>query len=118
MLRRFVLSLAALGFISGAPAADQSGGDSYPITNPDGGGQVVDSDRTFVLKAASGGMFEVKSSELALKKGVEGDLRTFATMMVEDHQAANQQLEKIAGRKSIDIPKELNGEHRQLLDQL
>jgi len=77
-----------------------------------------DTDRDFAEQAASGGHFEVESSRLALQKGVGGELREFADMMVGDHTRANRELEDLAGRKGLALPSRMEPEHQRKLDEL
>ncbi|MDW6023589.1 DUF4142 domain-containing protein [Mesorhizobium sp. BAC0120] len=66
---------------------------------------------SFVNKAAIGGMFEVQSSELALKKSKDADVRQFAEMMVTDHTKANNTLKSVAKQEHLKLPTELDHEH-------
>lgn len=75
-------------------------------------------DLLFISQAASGGLFEVESSELALEQNVDPHLRQIAQMMIDDHSAANDELASIAQRKGVSVPSVLQPAHRDLLDQL
>jgi putative membrane protein len=76
-------------------------------------------DRDFVTKAAQGGVFEVKSSELALtKSGISPEMRSFAQMMVDDHGKANKELTDLARKKSITASTMLDSKHQAQLDEL
>ena len=46
----------------------------------------------FVNQAASGGLFEVQSSELALQRSQDAKVQEFANQMITDHTANNQEL--------------------------
>ena len=72
----------------------------------------------FVDNAAIGGMFEVKSSEVALQKGHGKDVKSFAHMMIHDHGAANKKLVAIAAKQHLSIPGELDAKHQGDLDTL
>jgi putative membrane protein len=61
-------------------------------------------DKAFVAKATSAGQFEVMSSELALQKSTNTDLKSFAQQMVNDHTKANQELTSILTRKGLAAP--------------
>lgn len=72
----------------------------------------------FVNKAASGGMFEVQSSELALERTQNADVQSFAEMMITDHSANNQELMSIAQEQGLTVPAEIAGqpaEHMQAI---
>jgi putative membrane protein len=58
----------------------------------------------FVTEAASGGLFEVQSSQLALEQAQRDDVRTFAQQMVADHTAANDELATVAGELGLTMP--------------
>jgi putative membrane protein len=79
---------------------------------------LTDNDRKFAMEAAQGGMFEVKSSQLALDKGVSGSTREFAQMMVDDHGKANRDLESLVRKKGGTVPTALDAEHQEKLDAL
>jgi putative membrane protein len=61
-------------------------------------------DREFIAKASSAGQFEVKSSELALQKSTNTDLKSFAQQMVNDHTKANEEFTSILTRKGQAAP--------------
>jgi putative membrane protein len=75
-------------------------------------------DAEFTTEAAIGGMAEVEFSKLALTKTSNGKVKDFATMMVNDHGKANEDLMAIAKSKSISIPLVLDDKHQKDLDDL
>jgi putative membrane protein len=75
-------------------------------------------DAEFVTKAASGGLFEVKSSELALRKATKGECKHFAEMMIKDHSKANDELKAAAAKAGIPLPTDLAPHHQKMLDSL
>jgi putative membrane protein len=77
-----------------------------------------DNAQSFVNKAAVGGMFEVQSSELALKKSKDADVRQFAEMMVADHSKANNTLKSVAQQEGLTVPTELDHKHANTLKEL
>jgi putative membrane protein len=76
------------------------------------------SDKDFVAKAASGGMFEVKSSELAVDRARSEVVKTFARRMIKDHGAANKGLTDLAKKAGFDVPTSMNDKHQKLYDSL
>jgi putative membrane protein len=70
----------------------------------------------FVSQAANSDMFEIQSSELALKKTKDSRIRDFAQMMVRDHTAASEKLKAAAAGQMV--PTTLDQEHSQMLQQL
>jgi putative membrane protein len=75
-------------------------------------------DLKFVQGAASGGLLEVKSSELALKKSTSPDVKKFAQRMIDDHTKAHKELLAVVKRKGMEPPKDLMPLHQALLDRL
>jgi putative membrane protein len=75
-------------------------------------------DREFVDAAAQGGMFELDSARMALDKNASGPNRAFANMMLEDHEKANKELEKVVREKGGMLPIAPDAEHRRMLDDL
>lgn len=63
----------------------------------------------FVSEAASGGMFEVQSSELALERAQGDEVKAFAQMMVTDHTANNEELKATAEAEGLSVPTEITG---------
>lgn len=63
----------------------------------------------FVNEAASGGMFEVQSSELALERAQGDEVKAFAQMMVTDHTANNEELKAAAEAEGLTVPTEIEG---------
>jgi putative membrane protein len=77
-----------------------------------------DSAQTFVDKAAAGGMFEVESSQLALKMSDAADVKQFADMMVNDHGKANAELKSLAEKQGLTLPTALDEEHTAMVMKL
>jgi putative membrane protein len=82
------------------------------------GEKLAKQDKKFVHEAAIGGMAEVELGKLAQQKAQSADVKQFGQRMEQDHGAANQQLMAIASAKGIDMPKQLDREHKQLRDKL
>jgi putative membrane protein len=78
----------------------------------------ADSPATFVKKAALDGMTEVELGKAALNKSQDPAIREFAERMVRDHGKANDELAGIAKRKGLQVPKELDAEHKASVQQL
>lgn len=76
------------------------------------------SDDEFVRKAVQAGVFEIESSRLALEKSSSGTVRAFATMTIDDHAKANQDLAEIARRNRGDVPDTLDLDHQKELENL
>ena len=75
-------------------------------------------DLKFVQMAASGGMFEVKSSQLALDQSNNPQVKKFAEHMVKDHTKANQELMALAKQKGIPLPAQMAPKHMGLMEKI
>ena len=62
------------------------------------------SGRTFMKKAAKGGMMEVAMGNLAAENGQSDDVKSFGKRMVTDHSKANDELKSIASQKGVTLP--------------
>jgi putative membrane protein len=61
-------------------------------------------DKTFMKKAAKGGMMEVAMGRLAEQNGKSEDVKSFGKRMVTDHSKANDELKSIAEKKGVKLP--------------
>jgi putative membrane protein len=61
-------------------------------------------DKTFMKKAAKGGMMEVAMGNLAAQNGQSDDVKSFGKRMVTDHSKANDELKSIAAQKGVTLP--------------
>lgn len=79
---------------------------------------VSSSDKTFVKKAAVGGMAEVDMGKMAEEKGSSQDVKDFGAMMVKDHTANNDDLAALAKTKGLMVPDKLDSMHQKMADKL
>jgi putative membrane protein len=75
-------------------------------------------DRNFARIAADAGNAEITLGQLAKNRGQSAEVRAFAARMVEDHQKAGQELQRLAARKGIALPSQLSTKDRSELDKL
>jgi putative membrane protein len=61
-------------------------------------------DKTFMKKAAKGGMLEVAMGNLAEQKARSEGVKSFGKRMVTDHSKANDELKSIASQKGVQLP--------------
>jgi putative membrane protein len=66
-------------------------------------------DRSFMMKAARASTNEVALSQLADSRASNPDVKTFAQMMITDHDQANSDLQALSTSKGIDISKPVDG---------
>lgn len=69
-------------------------------------------DKQFAVKAAQGGIAEVKTSELALQKTHNKQVRRVAQRMVKEHTAANEELKSVAQNKHMALPSDTDPKHK------
>jgi putative membrane protein len=100
MNRSLMAMVAATAFVAALPA------------------YAAETAQTFVDKAAAGGLFEIQSSELALKMSKSGEIKSFAQMMVQDHGKANAALETVAKKEGLKVPVALDKEHAAKIQTL
>ena len=89
------LILATLSLAGVARAQETPAGKSSSLSAKD---------KTFMRKAAKGGMMEVAMGKLAEEKGQSDDVKSFGKRMVTDHGKANDELKKIAAQKNVTLP--------------
>ena len=111
--KRALIGVAALGL--SAVASLSYGAD--PMTGATGG-NVPSADRTFIQKAAIGGMTEIEASKLAQEKGSSPAVKDYAAQMIADHTKASEQLTQIASSKGVTPPATLDSSHKSDVDKL
>ena len=68
-------------------------------------------DQQFMKDLGEGNLAEVETGKLAQQKGSKEDVKAFGSMMVKDHTQALQELQALASRKDVQLPKEPNAKH-------
>ena len=63
-------------------------------------------DKSFINSAAEAGNAEVKASRIALEKTTNPDVKSFATLMVDEHTTVGDNLKKLAATKNVEPPTE------------
>jgi len=79
---------------------------------------LASADKSFILKAAEGGMAEVELGRLAAQKGSSEQVKQFGQRMVDDHSKANDQLKQIASSKGVSLPSDLAAKDKRERDRL
>lgn len=89
-------------------------------TGSTGGGSstLADEEKTFVMKAAQGGLSEVSLGGLAAEKGLSAEVKAFGNRMVSDHGKANDELKALAMNKGLAFPTELSEEQKKTGEEL
>lgn len=75
-------------------------------------------DKTFVRKAAEGGLAEVQLGQLAQQQGGSDAVKEFGQRMVTDHQAANEKLQAIAQSENVQLPTNISKHDEKELTKL
>ncbi|MBA2672163.1 DUF4142 domain-containing protein [Ramlibacter sp.] len=84
-----------------APAAQAGTGTRNSETKKDD--KLARGDRKFIEKAAESGMFEVQVSQLAATKATDANVKSYASMLVDHHTAANNELIQLANGKHVEL---------------
>src|SRR3954451_23867687 len=119
--RAVLLAMLALSFPAVAqttnPAFTPSGTPSQRPGVP-APHQLNASDRTFMHQLAIGNMAEIELGKLAQQKASGEAIKNFAQTMVNDHQEAGSRIADLAKASDLQLPNELDDEHRALREHL
>jgi putative membrane protein len=85
-----------------APATQAGTGTRNSETRKDD--QLARGDRRIMQKAAESGVFEVQAGQLAATKANDPAVKSFASMLVDQHTAANNELTQLANSKKVELP--------------
>jgi putative membrane protein len=99
------LATAALAVVSAA-AQD---GNADRMMQPDSG---------FMTAAAQGGMAEVEMGKLALQRASNQKVKDFGQHMIDDHTAGNENLKRVASKKGVTLPAEINARQKATMAKL
>ena len=99
---------------------DRASRDATPGGTPGATGTsgVAMGDRNYVEDMAEAGQAEVTLGEMAQQKAASAEVKQFASMIVRDHQRANEELKSIAAKHNIELKAELDNEHKDLRERL
>jgi putative membrane protein len=111
-MKRFIL-VAALA-LSASPVIAQSVGETTGVNSALG---LTPSTPDFVLQAAISDMFEIQSSELALRRGDERT-KKFASDMIAAHEKTSEELKAAAQAAGVAVPTEMDSSHKEMLAEL
>jgi putative membrane protein len=74
--------------------------------------------QAFAEMAGSSNMFEIESSQLALERAGDEEVRAFAEKMVQDHTMAGEEMKAAAEADGVTPPTEMLEKEQTQLDQL
>ena len=75
-------------------------------------------DLKFAKMAAQGGIFEVKSSQIALQKSRNPQVLNVAKRMVKEHSAANAELKTVAQDNQMSLPVDTDPMHKAVISKI
>ena len=105
----YAIVIAALGWV----ACDDD--DDNILDKPN----LNETDETFVEVAARANMAEIEFGELATTKATDPLVKDFAQQMIDEHNAAQDELEKLADDYAgIEWPNDLDEGHDEVMEQL
>jgi len=79
---------------------------------------VSQSDSSFVKRATMAGNGEIMAAQIAIQRGIDANVRSFAQRMITDHSQANRQLARIASRQGMFVPSGIDAADRAQIDRL
>ena len=71
-------------------------------------------DKEFMMTAAHSDQNEIQQSKMALAKGVTGMAKDMANKMIADHTKSTADLKKIAAKKGVTLPTDMDAEHKAM----
>ena len=75
-------------------------------------------DTEFAMKAAQGGMAEVKLGQLAVGKASNPDVKAFGQKMIDDHTRLNDQMKQVASAENMTLPTDIDAKDQAVYDKL
>jgi putative membrane protein len=101
----YAAGLAAAFTVASAGVQAQSPQKQQPGSTKaaQGQSQMSSDDTTFVHQAAQSGKMEVEQGKKAASKASNPQVKSFGSMLVKDHTAANQELMTLARKKNVTI---------------
>jgi len=99
---KIVLQLCIFALVIGGMSL--AGAAKAETTRAGEGSSLSAQDKTFMKKAAKGGMMEVAMGNVAEQNAQSDDVKSFGKRMVTDHSKANDELKSIASKKGVQLP--------------
>jgi putative membrane protein len=108
------IEIVGAALLMSSAAFGQSLGEKTGVNSAFG---IAPTTQDFITEAAMGGMFEVESSKLAVRKS-EGPVKDFAAQMIVDHTKAGAELSADAKSENLAVPTALDSANQDKLDKL
>jgi putative membrane protein len=113
-----LLAFALPCFAQTAPNQGAVPGSQSPANKKQAAGTDRNTDAQFATSVAQANMAEVALGKLAQEKSQRDDIKKFAQKMVDEHTKAQQDLEGIASKNNLTLPKDLSAQQKTQLDRL
>lgn len=107
-----VLAAALAGGCRGSDRDQAPPAGSAPVGTSGEAASVRAADRDFARDAAMTGMAEIEMGRLALDHSRDANVKKFAQMMIDDHTKASENLKAVATRHRIELPAQVDDDHR------
>ena len=113
-------SQPSTGAPNALPATPRTSPTSPGLSSPSASSRTQFSslDREFMLMAAHSDNFEIKSSQLALQKSSNPEVKQYAQKMIDEHTQSTNQLKQIAAQKNVSLPTDPGSFNQAVIDQL
>lgn len=107
---------AKTGDAMSAPADSSAKADNgnMAMGDPNGPTAPHKDDKEFMMSAAHSDQNEIQQSKMALAKGVTGMAKEMANKMITDHAKSTADLKKIAAKKGIILPADMDADHKAM----
>jgi putative membrane protein len=115
-MNKFVISVAAVALLAGAPVLAQSVGEKTGVNSAL---DISPTTADFVKEAATSDMLEIQAAKIAEDKG-NAEEKKFAGQMVTDHTKTSSELREMVSGSEVmaDIPTKLDDSSQKKLDKL
>lgn len=112
------LAVHAQSTSTGQPASPATNANTPGMQGKAASSTLDRGDRSFVEKAAAGGMMEVALGKLASQQAADAQVKAFGERMMQDHGKANDELMKIVAAKGVQVPQMSTTSHQMDADRL
>lgn len=82
------------------------------------GAKATAMEKSFIKKAADGGMTEVELGRIASEKGGSDEVKDFGKQMVDDHTKINDNLKEVAGKMNVKVPDKVSAKHHATIEKM
>ena len=109
----FGVGLAQTSGSASGTGSSATGGQAAPAAQPGTGARNAETrkddklargDRKFIQEAAEAGMYEVEAAKIAAGKATDPAVKSYASMLVDQHSAANNELVQLANGRNVELP--------------